>query len=220
MKGAGATSVFGPPGNSSASGIWAHELGHQHGGNHSFNGTTSYCGPQRNGSTAWEAGSGITLMSYGGACGTDNLVGDRVLRLHNGSYNEMLAYLDGIGGCGTTSATGNAIPTVDAGTAKTIPKLTPFTLTATGSDADAGDIPNLRFVWEQLDAGRRCQSTLWRSGGRSSHNDAPALPSFRPCSSKSRTFPSLTYILNNANIPPPLVKNFGRRRTFPLSRAR
>jgi hypothetical protein len=219
LKGGGASSFFfGPPGNSLASGLWAHELGHQHGGNHSFNGTTSYCGPQRSGFTAWEAGSGITLMSYGGgACGTDNLVNDFVLRLHNGSYNEMLAYLDGSGGCATTSATGNAIPTVDAGTAKTIPKLTPFILTATGSDADAGDVPNLRFVWEQLDAGGNLYANppYGDQAGDPPTTTRPLFRPFDPVAVKSRTFPSLTYILNNANIPPPLVNGFRTAENLP-----
>ena len=216
-KGSGASRVFGPPGNSSASGLWAHELGHQHGGSHSFNGTADFCGPARSGSTAWEAGSGITLMSYGGICGTDNLVNDTALRLHNGSYNEMLTYLAANGGCATTAATGNAIPTVNAGTAKTIPKQTPFTLTATGGDADAGDVPNLRFVWEQLDAG----GTLYANppygdqAGDPSTTTRPLFRPFAPVADKTRTFPSLTYILNNANIPPATVGGFRTAENLP-----
>ena len=136
LKGAGASRIFGPPGNSSASGLWAHELGHQHGASHTFNGTGDFCGPARNGATAWEPGSGSTLMAYS-VCAPDNLQGGDENRLHNGSYNEMLTYLNASGGCAATTATGNNPPMVDAGTAKTIPKLTPFTLTATGSDPDA-----------------------------------------------------------------------------------
>ena len=132
-KGAGASRIFGPPGNSSASGLWAHELGHQHGANHTFNGTGEFCGPSRNGPTAWEPGSGSTLMGYS-VCASDNLQSGDDNRLHNGSYNEMLAYLGVSGGCAAMTATGNNPPTVNAGTPTTIPKLTPFTLTATGSD--------------------------------------------------------------------------------------
>ena len=128
----------------------------------------------------------------------------------------MLAYLDGIGSCGTTSATGNAIPTVDAGTTKIIPKLTPFTLTATGSDADAGDIPNLRFVWEQLDAGGNYPNPPYGDqAGDPPTTTRPLFRPFDPVVEKSRTFPSLTYILNNANIPPPLVNDLRTAEDLP-----
>ena len=206
VKGAGVTQIFGPPGNSSAVGLWAHELGHQHGAPHSFNGTAC-CGSARNGSTAWEAGSGSTLMSYGGICCSDDVVTSRELRFHNGSYNQILAYLAASGSCAATSATGDNIPTVDAGPTRTIPRLTPFTLTATGTDADPADVPNLRFIWEQLDAG----GTLYPNppygdqAGDPSTTTRPLFRAFSPIAGKSRTFPSLTYILNNANVPPATV---------------
>ena len=215
-KGAGASRIFGPPGNSSASGLWAHELGHQHGASHTFNGTGDFCGPARNGPTAWEPGSGSTLMAYS-VCAPDNLQSDDDNRLHNGSYNEMLTYLGASGGCATTTATGNSPPTVDAGTTKTIPKLTPFTLTATGTDPDASDIPNLRFIWEQFDAG----GTLYANppygdqAGDPNTTTRPLFRCFSPVADKSRTFPSLTYILNNANVPPATIGGFQTAENLP-----
>ena len=215
-KGAGASRIFGPPGNSSASGLWAHELGHQHGASHTFNGTGDFCGPARNGATAWEPGSGSTLMAYS-VCATDNLQSDDDNRLHNGSYNEMLTYLGASGGCAAMTATGNNPPTVDAGTTKTIPKLTPFTLTATGTDPDASDIPNLRFIWEQFDAG----GTLYANppygdqAGDPNTTTRPLFRCFSPVADKSRTFPSLTYILNNANIPPATIGGFQTAENLP-----
>jgi len=156
-------------------------------------------------------------MSYAGICGTDNLADSSELRFHNGSFNQILTYLAASGNCAVTSATGDNAPTVSAGTAKTIPKLTPFTLTATGTDPNAADIPNLRFVWEEIDAGGAAYSNppYGDQAGDPSTTTRPLFRVFPPTADKSRTFPSLTYILNNANIPPATVGGFQTGESLP-----
>ena len=52
---------------------------------------------------------------------------------------------------GTVTPTGNAIPVVTAPVAYTIPLRTPFALTGSATDADAGD--TLIYSWEQNDRG-------------------------------------------------------------------
>ncbi|HSO75725.1 MAG TPA: M12 family metallo-peptidase, partial [Blastocatellia bacterium] len=219
VKGGGATLVGGTAGNSTALGVWVHELGHQFGANHNFNGTLGNCGGQRNNGTARESGSGSTIMGYSGICAGDNLTNTRDMRFHAGTYADINSYLAGTS-CATTSATGNNAPTVNGGPDRTIPKNTPFTLTATGDDADAADLPNLTYTWDQIDSGG---SLYPQNGTSASYNDAadPATstrPIFRPfpvSSSPARTLPSLTYIRNNANDPPDLAAGFQTAEELP-----
>lgn len=223
VKGGGATLVGGTAGNSAALGVWMHEIGHMFGANHSFNGTLSNCGGgQRNAATAYESGGGETIMGYSGICGADDISTARDLRFHAASYAEITSYLASATGasCGTNTSTGNTPPTVNAGVDVTIPKNTPFTLTAVGSDADTGDVANLTYAWDEYDSG----GALYPQDGTSaSYNDAadPLIttrPIFRPfpaTTSPSRTFPSLTYILNNANNPPDIINDLQTAEELP-----
>jgi hypothetical protein len=145
-KARGATGIGNPTGDPFYIDYVSHEFGHQFGANHSFNGTSGFCGPSRNPATAWETGSGSTIMSYSGLCGAEDVqfFSDDVF--HVGSLVEISNNVQaGSGSCGAQSATANAIPSVSTGHALTIPSATPFTLTATGSDAD-GD--PLTYSWE------------------------------------------------------------------------
>ena len=45
----------------------------------------------------------------------------------------------------------NSAPTVSAGPDRTIPKGTPFALTAVATDPNAADFPALTYNWEQSD---------------------------------------------------------------------
>jgi hypothetical protein len=175
----------------------AHEIGHQYRGNHTFNGSGSNCsGGNRNASTAYEPGSGVTIQAYAGICGADNLQSNSESYFHRISLDEMLSFVNTGGGsnCGTTSATGNTPPVVSTAAAFTIPQLTPFQLTAEGSDAD-GD--TLTYIWEQFDLGAANPAgTLVDNGSR------PIFRNFIPTLEPTRIFPSLRYILNNANNVP------------------
>lgn len=218
-KGGGVSGLHPPAGNVTEVNLTSHELGHQFGASHTYNAGGGCLGP-RWAPTAYETGSGTTLMSYAGGCAPDRIVGIAEGRFHAASISQIGNYIanDRIGSsCGSQTSTGNTPPTVSAGIPYTIPKLTPFKLTATGSDADPGDAANLTYVWEEMDSG----GTLYPNPPYGDQPDDPVTttrPLFRPfpaAKDATRTFPSLTYILNNANIPPATINGFQTAENLP-----
>lgn len=171
----------------------AHEIGHQFGGNHTFNSSTSSCGGgNRNSSTAYEVGSGTTIQAYAGICGSDNIQPNSDPYFHPISFDEISNFVEAGGAtCRQVTATGNTLPVITSMPTNglNIPRNTPFVLTATATDAD-GDA--LTYSWEQFDLG---PSTTWSGGANSA--TAPLFKSRVPKASGSRMFPDTAVILAN-----------------------
>lgn len=189
----------------------AHELGHQFGASHTYNNMDNggAC-TTRSTNNAFEVASGSTLMSYVGICNIRNLqqyVDTGRPAFHIRSLTQMTSYLQTPNGtCGAVAAGTNGLPTVNAGASYTIPKLTPFTLTASGTDPDTTDVPNLLYSWEEYDLAPSGTGQLGTPAlSYDVDTDGILRPLFRaysPVSSPSRTFPSMAFILNPANNSP------------------
>jgi len=193
--------------------ILAHEMGHQFAAPHSFNGSTGACVAQRSTTSNAEPHSGATFMSYHGICGAENLLGIRGRFFHNVSQTFITnAVLDPASGamCGSTLATPNRGPVIDAGVDGTIPMSTPFTLTGTASDAD-GD--SLLHIWEQVDLGTPNES----ADDFADEGTRALFRSFVPNPSLSRTFPQLERVLAGDRVIGEVLPSTDRDMTFRMT---
>ena len=199
--------------------LFVHELGHQFGAKHSFNGTASACGfnGERAPDAAFEPGSGSTIMSYGGLCGSDDLTSyaSGSMRFHFGSVAQILSYVETVGGCFTPLGTSNIPPVVDGGPDYVIPRQTPFELRATGTDGDSGDRPALTYVWDQIDPGLAQPNPPYTDRDDPPETTRPLFRSYEPSSNGSRLFPARQYILNNANMPPEMSGGYRVAESLP-----
>jgi len=191
--------AMGVTGSSSPSGdtFWvdfvAHEIGHQMGANHTFNGNQASCqGTTRSSTDAYEPGSGSTIMAYAGICGSDNIANNSDDYFHTNSLEEIAAFTSGDGSsCGTHIDQSNQIPTANAGNDYTIPQQTPFELTGSGTD---GDNDTLTYNWEQHDLGDASAPGIDNGIG-------PIFRSFDPSTNPVRTVPLLSTLMSNSAPP-------------------
>ncbi|BDQ02179.1 reprolysin-like metallopeptidase [Ignavibacterium sp.] len=188
----------------------AHEMGHQFGANHTFNGNTGSCSGNRNASTAYEPGSGSTIMAYAGICDPQNLQSNSDAYFHTISFDEIVAYTNfGSGNsCAQITATGNNAPniTVPVG-GFYIPKNTPFALRGNATDPN-GDA--LTYCWEEFDLGPA-------GDPNSPSGDAPIIRSFNPDTSKIRFVPRFQDLINNTSTYGVLLPSYSRNLKFRLT---
>jgi len=187
--------------------IMAHEVGHQLSAGHTWNG----CPPsaqQYAAGSAWEPGSGSTIMSYSGSCGVDNNVQNSSDEyFHGGTIDQMSNYIrNGFATCGTTTATANNLPDVSIPVSDGfhIPISTPFELNAIADDMDGDDIT---YCWEQRDVGP------FGNLGEPELN-APLFRSFPPRTASDRIFPNINTIVSNGNDRRETLPSYSRDLNF------
>jgi hypothetical protein len=211
-KARGVTGLPNPLGDPFAIDFVAHELGHQWNATHTFNSTVGGCsGGNRSAGSAYEPGSGITIMAYAGLCGAQNLANNSIDTFHVKSLESIVQYSQSGNGstCAVTTASGNTPPVVTGPGNFNIPKLTPFALTASATDANGDPIT---YDWQEYDLGGAATIVP------NSDADGVARPIFRPylpTTGATRTFPRLTHILNTGNVPPNTTGGFMTGETLP-----
>ncbi len=183
------------------------EVGHQLGGGHTWNRCGG--GGGREGIVAFEPGSGSTIMSYAGSCGSDNVQGTSDLYYHSGSIGQIKAFYTFGGVCGSYLQTTNHAPVVTLPYQDNffIPISTPFELTGSATDMDGDPI---NYCWEEVDAGP--ETPLGQPVG-----NAAIFRTRPPVDVSNRYFPRLgTVISNGADITEQLP-TYSRDLTFRLS---
>lgn len=176
--------------------IMCHEMGHQFSATHTF----SNCNGNESGASAWEPGSGTTIMSYGGLCGNGlNVITGAPPHpnfFHSGSVEQVYQFTRIYDGknCGSSKTTTNSPPVAEilSPSGLTIPANTPFRLKGKGSD----ETPSaLTYSWEQFNPG----SYGPQLGQPSLTEDGPLFQVLFPSNNPERIFPNWLAIINTDN---------------------
>ncbi len=212
-KARGITGLANPVGDAYDIDFVAHEIGHQFGAPHTFNGDSGNCaGSNRSASNAYEPGSGSTIMAYAGICAPQNVQSNSDAYFHQKSLQMIWDNITSPFGsnCATQTATGNSAPVADAGLNYVIPKSTPFKLT--GSSTDPNGTASHTYTWEQYDLGSAGLPLETNTTG-------PLVRSFEGTSNTTRYIPNLVDIVNNGGVSTTWEKlaSVGRVENFRLT---
>jgi hypothetical protein len=204
-KGLGVSTSLIPDGLSFIFDYFSHELAHQLGGNHSFN--SIICNQQRHAKTAWEPGSGISILGYPGLCASDNLAAHVLPHFHSGSIEEIAAHLVSR----ADKKCGVKVPArrTHSGEVKisdhNLPVNTPFFI---NPEMDGF---GKWFSWESFDLGDAMPLNM-------SKGSSPNLPLTKLKNNASRSFPSLDSLVKAAWEPGVVLADYTRIINLRLTR--
>jgi len=206
QKGRGVTGIGTPKGDPYDIDYVSHEIGHQFGATHTFN---NFCDGNRTSSTAFEPGSGSTIMAYAGICGP-NVQGVSDDYFHSASIEQMWNRIQNTANCAVITNINNNTPTANAGPDYAIPSSTPFVLRGQGSDADVGNI--LTYNWEQKD------NEIGSMPPVSTNTVGPMFRSLNSSISSDRYMPALsTVISGNTSSTWEVIPSVAREMNFRLT---
>jgi len=207
--------------------LTAHEFAHMYGATHTFNGDGGFdggttCTDAHENISAYEIGSGTTIMSYNGLCDEDQNIqssGELDNYFHVHSIAQMLEFLNSGGVCSNDLPLSNTPPNVTAnscGGVFTVPKNTPFYLQGSATD---GENDLLTYCWEQYDEDGSSNPTRGKIGNAAAtDNRAPLFRSFPPSEESIRYFPSLqTVAQGNSSSPFEVLSAVSRSMNFQLT---
>ncbi|MGB0838693.1 MAG: reprolysin-like metallopeptidase, partial [Chitinophagales bacterium] len=184
----------------------AHEMGHQFGGEHTFNACDEQDG------IPYEPGSGSTIMAYAGLCNSNNLQPNSDPYYHVGSIEQIIEFSQYNGGndCAEIIVINNAAPVINIVSPQEvyIPVATPFILEANATDGESNSV--LTYCWEQYDLGPSAPVD-------EPIGNAPIFRSFNPTTDNFRIFPVMSDIVNGfqtiGEVLPTYSRNLGFRIT-------
>ncbi len=210
-KGRGTTGISDPIGDPFDIDYVSHEMGHQFGGSHTFNGNDGACAGNISMGHNYEPGSATTIMGYAGICGSSNIQNKSDDYFHTHSLTQIINFSTiSIGNnCAVKTSTNNNIPVLNSytNTGFTIPKSTPFELEANGSDAD-GDV--ITYCWEEYDFGPQGDPNF-------PVDNAALFRSFSPKESGIRVFPQISDILNQTQTKGEILPDYQRDMEFRIT---